>query len=56
VFARFSYAFDRTTLLDLYTIANVGGSVSATDVNGNTALTTNYKTAPAIALNLVKRF
>jgi hypothetical protein len=56
VFARFSYAFDRTTLLDLYTIANVGGSVSATDVNGNTALTTNYKTAPAIALNFIKRF
>lgn len=56
VFAKFSYAFDRTTFLDLYTIANVGGSVSAIDVNGNTALTTNYKTAPAIALNLVKRF
>lgn len=56
VFARFSYAFDRTTLLDLYTIANVGGSVSAIDPNGNTALSTNYKTTPAIALSLVKRF
>jgi hypothetical protein len=56
VFAKFSYAFDRTTLLDLYTIANVGGSVSAIDANGNTALSTNYKTAPAFALNLVKRF
>ncbi|BEI43391.1 MULTISPECIES: DUF6268 family outer membrane beta-barrel protein [unclassified Polynucleobacter] len=56
IFARFSYAFDRTTLLDLYTIANVGGSVSAIDPNGNTVLSTNYKTAPAIALSLVKRF
>ena len=25
VFAKFCYAFDRTTILDLYTIANVGG-------------------------------
>jgi len=56
IFARFSYAFDRTTLLDLYTIANVGGSVSAIDTSGNTVLSTNYKTAPAIALSLVKRF
>ena len=56
VFAKFSYAFDRTTILDLYTIANVGGSISATNVNGNTAFSTNYKTAPAIALNLIKRF
>ncbi|WP_108509058.1 DUF6268 family outer membrane beta-barrel protein [Polynucleobacter acidiphobus] len=56
IFARFSYAFDRTTLLDLYTIANVGGSVSAIDSSGNTVLSTNYKTAPAIALSLVKRF
>jgi len=56
VFAKFSYAFDLTTFLDLYTIANVGGSVSAIDANGNTALSTSYKTAPAIALNLVKRF
>ncbi len=56
IFARFSYAFDRTTLLDLYTIANIGGSVSAIDQSGNTVLTTNYKTAPAIALSLVKRF
>jgi len=56
IFARFSYAFDRTTLLDLYTIANVGGSVSAFDQSGNTVLSTNYKTAPAIAVSLVKRF
>ncbi len=56
IFARFSYAFDRTTLLDLYTIANVGGAVSAIDTSGNTVLSTNYKTAPAIALSLVKRF
>ncbi len=56
IFARFSYAFDRTTLLDLYTIANVGGSISAIDTSGNTVLSTNYKTAPAIALSLVKRF
>ena len=56
VFAKFSYAFDRTTILDFYTIANVGGSVSAIDTNGNTVLSTSYKTAPAIALNLVKRF
>jgi hypothetical protein len=56
VFARFSYAFDRTTLLDLYAVANVGGSVSAIDTSGNTVLTTNYKTAPAIAISLVKRF
>lgn len=56
IFARFSYAFDRTTLLDLYTIANVGGSVSAFDQSGSTVLSTNYKTAPAIALSLVKRF
>ncbi len=56
IFARFSYAFDRTTVLDLYTIANVGGAVSAIDAGGNTVLSTNYKTAPAIALSLVKRF
>ena len=56
VYAKFSYAFDRTTILDLYTIANVGGSITATNINGNTALSTNYKTAPAIALNLIKRF
>lgn len=56
IFARFSYAFDRTTVLDLYTIANVGGAVSAIDAGGNMVLSTNYKTAPAIALSLVKRF
>ena len=56
IFAKFSYAFDRQTRLDLYTIANVGGSLSATDGGGNTVFNTNYKTAPAIALNLVTRF
>lgn len=56
VFVKFSYAFDRTTLLDFYSIANVGGSVSAIDANGGTVLSTSYKTAPAIAINLVKRF
>jgi hypothetical protein len=56
VFAKFSYAIDRTTGLDFYTIANMGGSISATDVNGNTVLSTNYRTAPAIALQLMKRF
>jgi hypothetical protein len=56
IFAKFSYAFDRTTLLDFYTIANVGGSISAINANGNTVLNTNYKTAPAIALNFIKRF
>jgi hypothetical protein len=56
VFAKFSYAFDRTTLLDLYAIANVGGNVSAIDTSGSTVLSTNYKTAPAFALNLIKRF
>lgn len=56
IFAKFSYAFDRTTLLDFYTIANVGGSVSAIDPSGSTVLSTSYKTAPAIAINLVKRF
>jgi hypothetical protein len=56
IFAKFSYAFDRTTLLDFYTIANVGGSIFAINTNGNTVLNTNYKTAPAIALNFIKRF
>lgn len=56
VFAKFSYAIDRTTALDLYTLANMGGSVTAINTNGNTALSTNYRTAPAVALNLVKRF
>jgi hypothetical protein len=56
IFAKFSYAFDRQTRLDLYTIANVGGALSATDSGGNQVFNTNYKTAPAIALNLVTRF
>jgi len=56
IFAKFSYAFDRQTRLDLYTIANVGGSLSATDSGGNQVFNANYKTAPAIALNLVTRF
>jgi hypothetical protein len=56
VFAKFSYAFDRQTRLDLYTIANVGGAVSVTDGSGNKVFNSNYKTAPAIALNLVTRF
>lgn len=56
IFAKFSYAFDRQTRLDLYTIANVGGALSATDDSGNKVFNTNYKTAPAIALNLVTRF
>jgi hypothetical protein len=56
IFAKFSYAFDRQTRLDFYTIANVGGAVSATGSGGNQVFNTNYKTAPAIALNLVTRF
>ena len=56
IFAKFSYAFDRQTRLDLYAIANVGGALSATDGSGNKVFNTNYKTAPAIALNLVTRF
>lgn len=56
IFAKFSYAFDRQTRLDLYAIANVGGALSATNSGGSTVLNTNYKTAPAIALNLVTRF
>jgi hypothetical protein len=56
IFAKFSYAFDRQTRLDLYAIANVAGSVSATNGGGNQVFNTNYKMAPAIALNLVTRF
>ena len=56
IFAKFSYAFDRQTRLDFYTIANVGGAVSATGSGGNQVFNTNYKTSPAIALNLVTRF
>lgn len=56
IFAKFSYAFEKQTRLDLYTIANVGGAVSATDSGGNRVFNTNYKMAPAIALNLVTRF
>lgn len=56
IFAKFSYAFDRQTRLDLYALANVGGALSATNSGGSTVLNTNYKTAPAIALNLVTRF
>jgi hypothetical protein len=56
VFARLSYAFDKTTRLDLYGAATVGGRLAAIDSSGTTQLSNNYQTGFAMALTLSKRF
>ena len=56
VFARLSYAFDKTTRLDFYAAATTAGKLSATDSEGTTQLSTNYRTGIAIAVPLSKRF
>lgn len=56
LFARLTYAFDRSTALDLYAIAGVGGRISATGSHTGNELKSDYKTAPAVALSFTKRF
>ena len=56
LFARFTYAFDRSTALDLYGIVGVGGKISATGSSTGQEFNTAYKNAPAIALSFTKRF
>lgn len=56
VFARLSYAIDRTTRVDLYAAATTAGRLSATDTSGTTQYSTNYQTGFAMALSLSKRF
>jgi hypothetical protein len=56
VFARLSYAIDRTSRVDLYAAATTGGRLSATDTSGTTQFSTNYQTGFAMALSFSKRF
>jgi len=56
LFAKFSYAFDRTAVLDLYGLVGVAGNVSATNTNLGNEYKSNYNTSPAIALSFTKRF
>ena len=56
VFARLSYAIDRTTSVDLYAAATTGGRLSVTDPSGTTQYSNNYQTGFAMALSLSKRF
>lgn len=56
IFAKFTYAFDRSTVLDLYGIAGVGGRISATGSYTGNELKSDYKTSPAVALSFTKRF
>lgn len=56
VFARLSYAVDRTSRIDLYGAATTGGRLSATDTFGTTQYSTNYQTGFALALSFSKRF
>lgn len=56
VFARLSYAFDRTSRVDLYAAATTAGRLSATDSEGTRQYSTNYQTGFALALSFSKRF
>jgi hypothetical protein len=56
VFARLSYAIDRTSRVDLYAAATTAGRLSATDGSGTTQFSTNYQTGFAMALSFSKRF
>jgi hypothetical protein len=56
VFARLSYAIDRTSRVDLYAAATTAGRLSATDSTGTTQFSTNYQTGFAMALSFSKRF
>lgn len=56
IFARLSYAMNRSSSADLYLGANTGGKLSVTDTNGNNAYSSNYQTGLAAALSFSTRF
>ena len=56
VFAKLTYAFDKTSALDIYALMNLGGTVSASDTHRNDLFKTNYKPTPALAISFIKRF
>lgn len=56
LFGRLSYQLARTTRVDLYAAATVGGNLSVVDASGNTPYSDSYKTGVAAALSLSHRF
>lgn len=56
VFARASYAFSRTTAVDLYAFATFAGNVQAQSADQQTTLNTGYDTGIGLAVNFTHRF
>ena len=56
VFAWASYAFSRTSAMDIYAFANFAGNVQAQSADKSTTLNTGYKTGVGLAVNFTHRF